>query len=359
MQQWYRSGIEGYCKAAAQMMGLPDNNSGWGNFGRDLFADGRFDDPAKASKTWTLSRFRTQGRSNRPKLFEDSWLGKHGTDCDFEAIHACVHAMCSTTGDSALHDLYLGSPETFPIDFHRIVLPALADGFAAERYHPADIAQFSQSIDKALEKLDPSLPQTFRTFAIPLVAGVIYGPGHVMARSTANTATIHASRERADGEPTCAVDYETIILTQIFEDDAGLVGNSIAYGDDRVILLGRSPDVARYVDACDDELSRVIERAEPVPFPVSHTHVSTSNAHGVIARIGGIWYFHDFSSNGSYVHNAHQPSAVHHGAVALAPGDRIYLGLTELPENDSSAYLEATTVLVSFKLDEANLDNTH
>ncbi len=356
MQQWYRSGIEGYCKAAAQMMGLPDNNSGWGNFGRDLFADGRFDDPAKASKTWTLSRFRTQGRSNRPKLFEDSWLDRHGENCDFEAIHACVHEMCSETGDSALYDLYLGSPETFSAKFHRIVLPAIADGFAAERYHPADIAQFGQGLDKALEKLDPSLPQTFRTFAIPLVAGVIYGPDHVMARSTGNTATLHASWGKADNEPVCGIDEDVIILTQIFGNDVGLVGNSIAYGDDRAILLGRSADVARYIDACDDELTRIVEQSEPVLFPIAHTHVSTSNAHGVVARIDGTWYFYDRSSNGSYVQNAHRPSAVHHGAVALAPGDRIYLGLTELPEDDPSAYLNATTVLVSFRVDEAQLD---
>ena len=77
MARWYHSGIEGYCKSAAQLMGLPDDQSGWGNFGNDLFADGRFDDPVKTSKTWTLSRSRKSGRSNRPMLFEKSWLSAH------------------------------------------------------------------------------------------------------------------------------------------------------------------------------------------------------------------------------------------------------------------------------------------
>ena len=334
-------------------MGLPDNNSGWGNFGRDLFCDNRFDNPAKASKTWVLSHSRAQGRSNRLNLFEESWLGKHGQDCEFEAIHACVHEMGKKDSDATLYELYLSSPETFAASFHDVVLPAISEGFEAERYHPSDIACFVQGVDYVLGNLNASLPQTFRSFAIPLVAGLIYGPSHVAARAGVNTATVGGScDDAADVLPSAAVDASSIVLTQLFDDDAGYIGHSGTFGDDYAIFLGRSLELGSYLDACDDELSQAIEGKEPIVFPVAHTHTSTSRAHGMITRIGESWYYHDLSANGSYVQNAHQPSAVHCGAVALAPGDRIYLGLGAEPENSAEAFRLAAAVLVSFRLDE-------
>lgn len=353
MQNWYRSGIEGYCKAAARMMELPDNNSGWGNFGRDLFADGRFDNSAQASKTWTLSRSRAQGRSNRPSIFEESWLGKHGQDCELDAVHACVHGMCGSLSDSALYELYRSSSDTFATNFHSMVLPAIAEGFAAERYHPSNIARFSQGIDRALGKLDYMLPQTFRNFAIPLVAGLIYGPDHPIARSHTNSATFQPAGLSVTGcLPPEAIDYSTIVLTQLFSNNAGFVGHSISYDSDCAILLGRNSDFASFIDGCDDTFANALESKQPIAFPISHAHKSTSRAHGMIARIDEHWYFIDISSNGSYIENANEPSSVHRGIVALAPGDRIYLGLAEPPTSDSAAYLQASTVLVSFKVDE-------
>ena len=356
MRQWYRSGLEGYCKSAAQAMGLPADNSGWGNFGRDLFPDGRFDDSAKASKTWVLSRYRARGRSNRMNLFEQSWLGKHGRDCEFEAVHACVHSLCAKGGDSTLRELYQHSHDSFARKFHSIMLPAIEEGFEAERYHPSDIACFAQGIDRVLSELDASLPQTFRNFAVPLVAGVIYGPDHAAARAGAETATLRAFGDAdAYDTPLVAIDAGSIVLTQLFSDDAGVVGYSGAFDEDQAVLLGRGFDIASYAGECDERLAADLEGRSPVQFPISHTHLSTSKAHGVIACIGGSWYYHDLSSNGSYVENASQASTVHHGAVALAPGDRIYLGLSEPPEGDPNAFHLATAILVSFKLDETGL----
>ena len=357
MQQWYRSGIEGYCKSAAHMMGLPDNNSGWGNFGRDLFADGRFDDPVKASKTWTLSRFRSQGPSNRPKLFEDSWLGEHGRDRELTAVHTCVHHMCIDEGESSLYELFQSSPETFPAGFHGIVLPAIAEGFSAERYHPSDIERFTQGIDKALGKLDPSLPQTFRNFAIPLVAGLIYGPDHAIARSSTNSATLRkGGGDEAGDSPLSSIDSETIVLTQLFSDDAGLVGHSSTFGSECAILLGRDSDAGSYLSACDGELGEAIAQRTPRLFPISHTHKSTSKAHGVIVRLEESWYYCDLSTNGTFIQNEHCPSAVHRGIATLTPGDRIYLGLSEPPTGDPVSFHLATTILVSFKVDEADFE---
>ena len=353
MRQWYRSGLEGYCKACAQVMGLPDNNSGWGNFGRDIFCDGRFDDSAKASKTWVLSRFRAQGRSNRLKIFEESWLGKHGRDFELEAIHTCVHTMSARTGDSTLYELLQSAPDTFAKDFHNVVLPAIAEGFEAERYHPSDIACFLQGIDYALENIDVTLPQTFRNFAIPLVAGLIYGPDHAAARSGVNTVTVREKGDESSALPQAAVDMSSIILTQLFCDDAGLIGYSGTYDKDHAIFLGRDLDFTNFANVCDGELASAIEQKKPIAFPLSHTHTSTSRAHGVIVRTGDNWYYYDLSTNGSYVENVHQPSSVHRGAVALAPGDRIYLGLGEPPANDAATYRLATAILVSFKLDES------
>lgn len=356
MQQWYRSGIEGYCKAAAKAMGLPDNNSGWGNFGRDLFADGRFDDPAKASKTWSLSRFRAQGRSNRPNIFEESWLHEHGRGYELEAIHTCVHGMCGKESDSALYELYQSMPDAFASKFHDVVLPAIADGFVAERYHPSDIARFSQGIDKALRKLDPERRQTFRNFAIPLVAGIIYGPDHAVAQSGTNSATYRGAHDdQTDELPAISVDYSSIVLTQLFSEDAGLIGHSIPFGADRAVFLGRDSNLASYIEACDDAFASAIEGKEPILFPISHVHKSTSRAHGIIANIEGGWYYYDLSSNGSYIANPKQPSSVHSGFAALVPGDRIHLGVSEPPEGNPSDYLQATTVLVSFKVDEGGM----
>ena len=359
MKQWHHSGLEGYCKAAAQMMGLPGNNSGWGNFGRDIFADGRFDDPVKASKAWTLSRFRHLGRSNRPKLFEESWLGRSGVDCELEAVHACVHNMCSSSSDSALYDLYRGASHTFAADFHRIVLPAIEDGFVTERYHPADIERFRQGIDKALGNLNPSYPQTFRTFAIPLVAGIIYGPDHAAAQSGSSTATLR-SPHRTDSdlyEPD--VDTSVINLTQVFDDELGLIGYSGVFEEDTIVFLGRNTDIDAYTEACSPAILEAATLKHPLVFPISHVHKSTSKEHGAIVRIGDTWYFYDFSSNGSYIRNGGQVTPVHNRIVALSPGDRLCLGLHEPADDETETgnarYRLATTLLVSFKVEETDL----
>jgi len=46
---------------------------------------------------------------------------------------------------------------------------------------------------------------------------------------------------------------------------------------------------------------------------------------------------------------------VHRGIVTLAPGDRIHLGLSEPPADNLETHHLATTILVSFKLDETNI----
>lgn len=356
MTQWYHSGIEGYCKATARMMGLPDNNSGWGNFGRDLFADGRFDDPVKASKTWTLSRFRKQGRSNRPALFENSWLGKNGVEYDIDAIHACARSICSAETDSALGTLYQDNYLTFASGFRSTVLPAIEDGFHTERYHSADIARFSQGMDTLLGELNPSLPQTFRNFVVALVAGLVYGPTHVVAQSKTNSATLRG----VDKIEKLLVDLpeaETIgiRLTLLLGDNATYTGYSETFDEHKAILFGRNADVEAYLQKCDPVFTKDIEDRELVVFPIANTHRSTSKEHGILAHIGDTWYFHDFSANGSCISNVGQHRSVSGGIAALVPGDILHLGQTEPSEDAEATYRLSTAVLVSFNLNDTVL----
>ena len=356
MTQWYHSGIEGYCKAAAQMMGLPDNNSGWGNFGSDLFADGRFDDPVKASKTWTLSRFRKQGRSNRPTLFEKSWLDASGNDVDIDAIHACARSICDARTDSALLNLYQANYLTFATGFRTTVIPAIEDGFRTERYHSASIARFTQGLDMLLGELNPSVPQTFRNFVIPLVAGLVYGPGHIVAQANTGSATFDSAEQELEKlfEGSDA-DTATIRLTQLFSDTFGFTGYSELFDEDTAVFLGRNAEIASYLEKCNSKFAEEIIGRNHIVFPIAGTHKNTSKEHGVIACIGNTWYFHDFSSNGSYVENAGGCREVHDSITALIPGDRICLGQTEPADNSAKTHHLSTMILASFNVNESVL----
>lgn len=358
MEQWYHSGIEGYCKAAAKMMGLPNDASGWGNFGRDLFGDDRFDDPVKASRTWTLSRSRKQSRSNRPTLFEKSWLGRSGADCETAAVSACARSIADASGESMLHTLYQEGYLRFATGFSDEVLPAIADGFRTERYHSADILRFSQGIDELLGALRPSSPSTFTNFVTSLVAALIYGPGHPLARVYTGDSTILRVDDTI-GTGDVGVDFDadesSLRITQLFNESAAYLGYSELFGDEKVIFLGRGSDEARYREKCNPQFAADISDRQPVFYPIANTHKRTSNEHGAIARLGDTWYYHDFSTNGSYVENGGAQYCVHGGIAAIQPGDRLHLGLPAPSESDEATYQLSTALLISFNVDEAAL----
>lgn len=357
MEQWYHSGIEGYCKAAARLMGLPDNNSGWGNFGRDLFADGRFDDPVKANRTWTLSRFRQLGRSNRPMLFEKSWLDASGPDFELDAIHACAHSICADENSSTLATLVRGDYLTFATGFRASVLPAIEDGFKTERYHSADIARYVQGLDERLGELRPSVPQTLRNFVIPLVAGLIYGPDHAVAQAHANSVTLRRGQKADDAlKDTIEADASTIRIMQLFDAGLARTGYTELFDDSQVILLGRGSDVERYWAKCDEMFASEVAGRKTIVFPIASAHKSTSNEHGMLARIGDTWFFHDFSANGSFIVSADEAvQSVHDEIVTVQPGDRICLGSEETSSNVVQDYQLCTTLLVSFSVEETTL----
>lgn len=357
MDQWYHSGIEGYCKAAAKLAGLPDDTSGWGNLGRDLFGDGRFDDPVKISKTWTLSRFRGQGRGNRPALFEKSWLSAQGVGNEAEAVATCVAGMLNPLNESVLYSMFRMNYLDFALGLRNDVLPAIADGFRTERYRAADIERFTQNIDDLLGALSPNDDAAFGRLALALVAALVYGPEHELARSREANVTSLASAEEA--LPGCGIEADadggTVRITQLFSDDASYLGYSELFGSERAVLFGRGSDPGRYLEKCGDELRAELQGKELVVFPVAGSHRSTSNEHGAIVHAGSTWYYHDFSSNGTIIENSDTASSVHGTAVALGPGDRICMGFDEPAGNEELRYRLATTVLVSFAVNESSL----
>ena len=356
MDHWYHSGIEGYCKSAAQLAGMPDDASGWGNFGNDLFGDGRFDDPIKASKTWTLSRSRKQGRSNRPMLFEKSWLGVGGTDYELRAIAACVYNLSNNADKSMLYSVYQSDYLRFAAEFKNSVLVAIQDGFSTERYHSTDIARFSQNIDRLLGDLSPSDPRTFRNFATPLVAALIYGPAHVLACADQGEQTVSHS---PNSEPTEALDYNidesSIRISQLFGDNSMFMGYSELFGDDKVVFLGRGSKLDQFLAKCNPEFVSEIAGKQPVFFPIAHSHKRTSNAHGAIARLGETWYYHDFSTNGSYIENNGIRNAVRDSIALLQPGDCIHLGSSLPVASNEITYHLSSVVLISFNVTESSL----
>lgn len=356
MIQWYHSGIEGYCKSAAQLMGLPDDQSGWGNFGNDLFGDGRFDDPVKASKTWTLSRFRKQGRSNRPMLFEKSWVGESGLDYEYPAVIACANAIADPDNDSMLFNMYKSNYLSFAMGFHDTVLPAIADGFRTERYHSSDIARFSQTLDVLLGELRPSRPKTLLNFARSLVAGLIYGPNHFLARISGGDATsLRTQSGTTDSDSYGDVDETSIRITQLFSDNSAYMGYSELFDDGKVIFLGRNSDAKLFLEKCNPAFAEEVEGLEAVFYPISNAHRRTSNEHAAIARLGGTWYYHDFSTNGSFIDDGKSRNPVHGGMAIVNPGDRICLGLEDPSSSGEDRYRMATVVLVSFNIQETSL----
>lgn len=78
MSEWYHSGIEGYCKAAADLLGNRRDGDSVLGLCRDLFPDRVTG--TNLAHAWTLSSQRVGDRRCRQKVFETLWLNSIGVD---------------------------------------------------------------------------------------------------------------------------------------------------------------------------------------------------------------------------------------------------------------------------------------
>lgn len=356
MDRWYHSGLEGYCKAAA-VLARYDENTGAAIFGCDLFSPDRFDKQDMRNRTWTLSRYR-RGRSNRPAVFEGTWLAPDAAraDRELQAIGACVDRIADDGigGPSALKELVLDTTIDIVPALNESILPAIAAGFKTEGYSHASVATFCQVAEELLDKVDLTADSGLRPFARMLVAALIYGPQHPLALNRPYNATVLVTEDEVDGyQDASAVAGDTIRLTQVYSDDGAYCGFSDEYTQGDVVFFGRSPHLRDYLERCDEpeyeEIKELLEGKNPIVFPVAAAHRKTSNVHGALARYGSGWYYYDLAStNGTMVEQAGRAISVA-GLCGIRAGARICLGGLA-GDTDEDLYHDAAVVLVSYCL---------
>lgn len=363
MFEWCHSGIEGYCKAAAEMLGdeTKKKSAQWLPFCNDIFKTRTDKD---ITSVWTMSHDRSTsgGRSNRQTVFEKQWLnGRYiktyideaeeafrrswdyeglstiskesdyakvleacGTKeerrqkailkCEDDAICACIAYMLDTdengefVHEPAMPDLV--SQGDFPEKFYSSVMRAIERGFVSERYKPSEIQQFMTTLNDQLYSAADSMIDSdneyagFRNFARSLIAGLVYGPDNIIALARPWDAT-HDYRE-VNYLP--ATQGEAIRVTQIFDNDLRQIGYSEVYRPSQVVFFGRCPEPDKYKEALsgilakDGGLSIDLDSKEQIVFPIAYTHVQTSNVHGMLVYENAAWRLYDFAStNGTSV----------------------------------------------------------
>lgn len=383
MKYYPHSGIEGYCKAATELLGEQPGMRSWGRFYADLFKDHGLKGSSTASRIWTLSRER-QGRRNRLMTFEETWLGtgRHGNalaeqaesrlrvtkggalsreerdtcrlaaiaECEKQAVEACVASILSR--DEAAEIRLLANEPRFAERFHVSVLPAIESGFLAERYRSSDVRLFTLVLDELLHANLLEAEQ-FGRFVKVLVAGLIYGPNHPLVLDRQWDKTVqYVPSNYAPG-----VSDETIRVSQLFDENMAYVGSSELCNSGQAVFFGRCVHLDRYLSKCaekfrgDVELQLELESREKIIFPISDAHAQTGNVHGVLVYIGHSWYFYDLdSTNGTSVANQDETVSVQ-DAIVVCPGDRIRLG-APAQATDRTLYWGASTVLISSCVDE-------
>lgn len=360
MAEWYHSGIEAYCKSAAALAEMK-GSGGWSAFGSDLLPS-RFDRADKATKTWTLSRFR-RGSGNRLSVFEDEWLQKINTSTEYDvrenlAVKSCVNNLIAST---AQHDeaesplaalLFREGNYRFATEFAESVVPAIASGFQTEGYHSSDITRFKQDIIELVGDLRAGDKEAFRAFGTSLTAALIYGPGHRLTMRNRPERTVWRNENESVLE-WIPEDNGNIVISQLFASGFSYIGYSEQFTQDNVIFFGRSGNLGDYIRACEEYLPQTdksliqdITAKSKIVFPIARGHSLVSNAHGLLVHQGQNWYFLDYSSNGTSITSRGEERFVHLNGTAIEPGDRIRLG-TDCSD-PQTCYQHAATVLVSF-----------
>ncbi len=398
MFEWCHSGLEGYCKASAALLGETEQASLWLAFCKDLLPDRT---QRTLTRSWTLSNVR-QGRSCRQALFEKCWLaGRHGKDyldeaesfargtipqegfatiprhssyerqltacvndaerrqlaisrCEQDAIDSCVSHIASLASDDMAADAaYITSlvmRDDFAIDFFTSVIPAIERGLLSERYRAADIQQFTLTLNalspaahRCIVEEGANL-EPFCAFLKSLVTGLIYGPVHPVAIGRAWDATQDYLPYDQPENPRGT----TLRLTQLFDERGRFTGYSDVYRSSQLVLFGRSPNARDYECRCaelfrdEPALLATIRSKEAVIFPIA-LHDAVSNIHGLLLCEEDVWRFYDLeSTNGTSITSENGTSDVAH-LVEVRAGDCLRLG-APASAHDANAFWDAATI---------------
>lgn len=339
------SGLEGYCKSCAAVLGMNNDQSGWTPFREELFQateENLKSSDSKASRYWTLSPIRGVGRSNRPKEFEVAWLGKDKTGKRYEedALKACCQSLFENYDNSMLYNLISAEGMNFDKCFHTEILPSIQLGFLKEDpLQESAVAAFSQGIDGLAQKMCEDYPPidknrnrpkaSFRIFVKTLFAALIYGPKHPLAREHNYVDTSE------DDDANEEIDYawDTLAITQLVKGQAEVIGASLRYKSNKAVFIGRCSKESEFLARCEElfnnnpEETAHIEACEKEYFTIDNNYKRTSNVHGLLLFNGNLWCYYDLlSKNGTAFQRDGQLCKISDGMLILRPGDILYLG---------------------------------
>lgn len=404
----YHSGIEGYCKTAAKMLGNPASRDSWLPLCKEILSDRTKN---TLTRVWKLSNQR-HGRSCRLTLFEKCWLDvsyktyqeearslyeegevptqgyrtiKSGSTyqdmlqnafdkseldrmatqkCEADAIEACVDnlvrlAASSDDTEDASPFVSLVLSDNFAVGFYTQVMPAIEQGFYAERYSASDVRQFLDALNNLLEAAQFGLRaqqtdyEPLRRLAKSLFAALVYGPGHPMATDNSPDAT--STYFEFEGKQ--HMPGTSIRLTQVFSKDLLHTGMSVVCGESDVVFLGRSNDEDLFVRECGKahgrNVQKVVAKRSKVLFTIHDTHEAVSNQQGMLLCENGAWWYYDIDShNGTSIQSSESIVPVQ-SVIKVLPGDLIRLGApANTNADDLNVYNAAAVLRVTHHVDE-------
>lgn len=326
MSDWYHSGLEGYCKAGAEVLG------GEGNVLRlcqDILPDRTQE---SLSRTWKLSNER-KGRGNRMSLFEGWWLddgdsngtiikayraealatmkgkvpaGGYSTiepgseyelylqnatypqdkaycihlaesRCEADAVERCVDNIIERSsverdreafiqGEQADGVAYVTSIVTMD-GFIERVIPAIAKGFICERYRSWDVEKFKEKIVPLAYLAQRYLGDNDNDNVLDYYRKFLT----VLVAGLVYGPNHPLVLEKPEPTPHY-IAYPTeevsalrgmgVRLTQVFDGWGCNTGYSELFDAGQVVFIGRSGDLGDYLQRCEDMLKDQPEMLE-------------------------------------------------------------------------------------------------
>lgn len=344
----YYSGLEGLCRGLSQLSALDGAEPMLPSiFARDIFHGAeRFDSAPNVSRTWRLVPRRRASQfvlawtadANRPQVKKALATYANRELCalyEQDALDRCVRAMVEggdpledgTEDPIVLRDLLELLPSPLA-SLRDVVIPAIADGFATERYDHAGVNAFRRDFDQLLDGFVCLSKPALQVILARLLAAVVYGPTHRLALSAASFATMRPDDDPLPIEPATGTE---LLLVQVYDARTAQVGTSLGFTDECAMFVGRSSDPSRYLERLDalegeSAMARHIRSKDPRIFRIPDDNCVVSNCHGVVFHNGSAWmYYHFDPVNGTVISSDGGCQPVDSLCV-LAPGDRIVLG---------------------------------
>lgn len=324
-------------------------NRGWLAFGQDVNSLGKWLEGERAP---------LPGEKNRASKRLNEILNRE-ENADL-ALSRCVDAMMEEGSSCLWIALTVKGPSEFAVQFSSHVVPAIEEGFVKENYPQGQIRLFENEMNNTVVDLTVGTPrseQDFKDFLYMLVKSLIFGPDfdHQHKGTVWNESGLFRESDLED------LAGDKIAISQRFNSDGSILGNTAVFHSGEIVFLGRSDAVEDYEKKLTEVLSEEeaadlgLQSKSKQVFPIPEANEGVSILHGMIVCDDGVWRYWDFSRFGTRLicegrGKESIRTYIHHDVNELEPGCTLHLGAEERVDGEQ-LFTKAATLKVSFYID--------